>query len=201
MESCTSYQPWHDKQTHRTFLKPDSGKCRHDYFYFIDEELGLCYLRVPTWCPYRLQFYFNGHNWLTRQLDKHGIRYKMLDNAFIEVDDWDQAQQLAERFDVRTLHRLLDRYAVRFCPVKQTFGEAYHWSLMQAEYATDIVFGTADDLAPVYEEIIRTAIHAVKADQVATFFGKKLHARIIHHRDEETRRFAESQTCFYNPPS
>ena len=175
MESCTSYQPWHDKQTHRTFLKPDSGKCLHYYFYFIDEELGLCYLRVPTWCPYRLQFYFNGHNWLARQLDKRGIRYKMLDNAFIEVDDWDQAQQLAERFDVRTLHRLLDRYAARFCPVTQTFGEAYHWSLMQAEYATDIVFGTADDLAPVYEEIIRTAIHAVKADQVATFFGKKLH--------------------------
>ena len=26
MEICTSYQPWHDKQTHRTFLKPDSGK-------------------------------------------------------------------------------------------------------------------------------------------------------------------------------
>ena len=67
MESCSSYQPWHDKDTHRTFLKPDSGKCLHYYFYFIDEELGLCYLRVPTWCPYRLQFYFNGHNWLARQ--------------------------------------------------------------------------------------------------------------------------------------
>ncbi|MCH7688022.1 MAG: helix-turn-helix transcriptional regulator [Planctomycetes bacterium] len=194
MESCTSYQPWHDKQTHRTFLKPDSGKCLHYYFYFIDEELGLCYLRVPTWCPYRLQFYFNGHNWLARQLDKCGIGYQMLDNAFIEVDDWDKAQQLAERFDVRTLHRILDRYAARFCPVKQTFAEAYHWSLMQVEYATDIVFGTADDLAPVYEEIIRTAIHAVKADQVATFLGKKLHGNYqgemgthFHTRIEGTR--------------
>ena len=88
----------------------------------------------------------------------------------------------------------LDRYAARFCPVTQTFGEAYHWSLMQAEYATDIVFGTADDLAPVYEEIIRTAIHAVKADQVATFFGKKLHGNYegemgthFHTRIEGTR--------------
>ena len=29
MESCPSYQPWHDKSTHRTFLKPTSGKCLH----------------------------------------------------------------------------------------------------------------------------------------------------------------------------
>ena len=26
MESCTSYKPWHDKKTHRTFLRPDGGK-------------------------------------------------------------------------------------------------------------------------------------------------------------------------------
>ncbi len=35
------------------FLRPDTGKCLHYYFYFIDEALGLFYLRVPTWCPFR----------------------------------------------------------------------------------------------------------------------------------------------------
>jgi hypothetical protein len=34
MEACASYRPWHDKTTHRTFLKPTSGKCLHYYFYF-----------------------------------------------------------------------------------------------------------------------------------------------------------------------
>jgi len=175
METCTSYQPWHDKATQQTYLKPDSGKCLHYYFYFIDEELGLCYLRVPTWCPFRLQFYFNGHNWLARQLDQRGIGYTMLDNAFLDIDDWNQAQRLADRFNVRRLHRRLDKYAARCCPVRATFGETYHWSLMQTEYATDIVFRTADDLQPLYEEITRTAIHSVKADKVATFLGRKLH--------------------------
>jgi hypothetical protein len=52
----------------RTFLRPATGKCLHYYFYFIDAELGLIYLRVPTWCPFRLQFYCNGHSWLARQL-------------------------------------------------------------------------------------------------------------------------------------
>src|ERR1700738_5349764 len=73
MEACGAYQPWHDKQTHRTFVRPDSGKCLHYYFYFIDAELGLVYLRVPTWAPFRLQFYCNGHSWLARQLTAEGI--------------------------------------------------------------------------------------------------------------------------------
>ncbi|OQY97846.1 MAG: hypothetical protein B6D35_13245 [Candidatus Brocadia sp. UTAMX2] len=61
-ESCASYTPWHDKNTHKTFLKYDpSGRCLHYYFYFIHEILGLCYVRVPTWIPFRLQVYFNGH--------------------------------------------------------------------------------------------------------------------------------------------
>ena len=47
MEACPSYKPWHDKTTHKTFLRPDSGKCLHYYFYFVDERYGLCYLRVP----------------------------------------------------------------------------------------------------------------------------------------------------------
>src|SRR5271165_3127164 len=48
MEACDAYQPWHDKQTHKTFIRPDSGKCLHYYFYFQDAKFGLVYLRVPT---------------------------------------------------------------------------------------------------------------------------------------------------------
>ena len=65
-------------------IRPDSGKCLHYYFYFIDEEVGLCYLRVPTWCPFRLQFYCNGHAWLESKLIANGIGYAMADNAFTD---------------------------------------------------------------------------------------------------------------------
>jgi len=43
LEPCLSFKPWHDKKSGRTFLKPDDGKCIHYYFYFVDEDLGLCY--------------------------------------------------------------------------------------------------------------------------------------------------------------
>lgn len=74
LEPCTSYKPWHDKKTHRTFLKYDSGKCLHYYFYLIDEQLGLCYVRVLTWCPFRLQIYFNGPSWLAAQLRRRHVQ-------------------------------------------------------------------------------------------------------------------------------
>jgi hypothetical protein len=174
MEACSSYKPWHDKNTHRTFLKPDTGKCLHYYFYFIDEELGLTYVRVPTWAPFRLQVYFNGHNWLARKLAEAGIDYQLLDNAFVHIADLDAAQKLVEQLTAIKLHRALDRFAQRYCPVIRRLGVDYHWTLMQLEYATDIVFKKQRDLAPIYETLTRTAIHTVKPEHVATFLGRKL---------------------------
>ena len=174
METCASFRPWHDKNTQRTSLKPSTSKCLHYYFYFIDEIFGLCYVRVPTWAPFRLQVYFNGHQWLARRLDKEGIAYELADNAFLRVADFERAQQLADRLDARQLHRRLDRWARRFCPVGQRFRSGYHWSLMQAEYATDVLFQRQADFQPLYANIVRTAVHTVQAEQVATFLGRKL---------------------------
>jgi hypothetical protein len=176
MEPCMSYKPWHDKNTHKTFLKYDSGKCLHYYFYFINTELGLCYLRVPTWAPFRLQFYFNGHNKMAAQLGKKGIDAAMLDNCFVSIEDFDKAQTLANDVNVKRIHRILDGATRLYCPVIKNFNDSYHWSIMQAEYATDIIFKRQSDLGPIYDELVRTAIHAVKADNIATFLGRNLHA-------------------------
>lgn len=176
MESCPSFRPWHDKATGKTFLRGTESKCLHYYFYFIEAGLGLCYLRVPTWAPFRLQFYCNGHNLLAAKLDERGIAYDLLDNAFAKIADFKQAQALSDELRVDTLHRRLDRIARRYCPVVRHFPSAYHWSLMQVEYATDLVFDRQADLKPIYDTLVRTAIHAVKAEHVATFLGRRLQA-------------------------
>lgn len=174
MESCESYKPWHDKQSGKTFLRPDSGRCLHYYFYFIDPELGLCFLRVPTWAPFRLQFYFNGHNLLASKLEEQGIGYELIDNAFVDIEDWARGQKLADDWKVSDLHKALDWFVDMFCPVTEKLRSSYHWSIMQVEYATDIVFDRREALQDVYGTLTRTAIHTVKPDQVATFLGRKL---------------------------
>jgi hypothetical protein len=174
MEACDAYKPWHDKQTHKTFVRPDSGKCLHYYFYFQDARFGLVYLRVPTWAPFRLQFYCNGHSWLARKLTAEGIGYTMADNAFVRIDNWARAQELADSLSPDQLHRALDRYAAQCCPVSDTFGQSYHWSLMQVEYATDLAFRSTTTLSPLYEQLIRETVLSVKAEQIATFLGRQI---------------------------
>ena len=174
MEPCATYKPWHDKETGKTYLVPDDGKCLHYYFYFIDPELGLSYVRVPTWLPCRLQIYFNGHNWLAGQLRKLDIDYQLLDNAFIRIGDWPRAQRLANGWEARRLHRKLEEFARAYCPIFRDFATGYHWSADQCEYATDIVFRKQADLQAIYENLTRTAIHTVKPDNIATFLGRKL---------------------------
>ena len=110
------------------------------------------------------------------------------------MEDFAKAQHLADSLQVKTLHRRLDQVAKRFCPVIRHFPSGYHWTLMQVEFATDGVFKYPSDLCPLYETIIRTAIHTVKPQQVATFLGRKLHGAYqgeigndFHTRIEGTR--------------
>ena len=177
MEACGSYTPWHDKQSGKTYLKGAQGKCLHYYLYFIDPYLGYGYIRVPTWCPFKLQVYINGHNILANELTKSGIKFSMIDNAFDYIEDFEKAQKLCNDLNVKQIHKHIDGLAEKYCPVISSFNQVSHWSIMQAEYATDIVFKKQEYLQNIYSELTATAIHTVKPDNIATFLGHKIDPR------------------------
>jgi hypothetical protein len=95
---------------------------------FIDEQFALCYVRVPTWAPFRLQIYFNGHSWLARQLLQAGIPFEMADDAFVCIADPEKGQALADSLNAQTLHERLALWAQRFCPVLRHFRSACRFS-------------------------------------------------------------------------
>jgi len=103
-----------------------------------------------------------------------GIDFHMLDNAFVTLDDPTEAQRLADSLDATMLHKRLDQRALRFGPVLRHFRNGVHWSFMQVEYATDVVFRQQAKFQPLYEAIVRTAVHVIKAEHVAMFLGHKL---------------------------
>lgn len=174
VEACSSYRPWHHKPTGKNFLKGRSGKCLHYYVYFIDPDWGLCYLRIPTWAPFRMQFYCNGHNRLSAKLAKAGISHRLLDNLIVDVVDYQRAQELSDALKVEELHHRLDAWVERFFPCLLIFTNRCHWSIMQCEYATDLIFKRPEDLAPLSDALVRSAVHVVKAEDVATFLGREL---------------------------
>ena len=154
MEPCGTCKPWHDNKTHRTYLKPDDGKCLPYYAYFIDKDRGLCYARVPSWCPFRLQVYSNGHSYLARQLSKRTIEYRLRDNAFGWIADSERAQEPADEFSVEMRHRKLD------------------------EFATDVVFAKPADWQAIYDRLTRAAIHTVKPDNIAPLPGPQTEGQL-----------------------
>jgi hypothetical protein len=78
---------------------------------------------------------------------------------------------------VETRHERLDLFAEQYCPIIKQLSFRYHWSIMHAEYATDIVFKHQKDLQLIYGHLTRTAIHTAKPENIATFHGIKLDHR------------------------
>ena len=171
IDACDAYKPWHHKQSGKTFIRAGQWQVPALHGSPV-RQFGLVYLRVPTWAPFRLQFYCHGHNWLAHRLTAKGIGYRMADNASIRIDDWQRAQELANELSPDQLHRALDRYAAPCCPVAEVFGLAYHWSLMQVEYTTNLEFRSTTTLGPPYEQLVRHSVLDVKVEQVAGFLGR-----------------------------
>jgi len=173
LEVNKTYKPWHNKETGKTYFIGDSTKCLTYYFYFIDREFGLCFMRVPTIAPYKVDFYFNGHNWLETKLKKKGMAYQKDDNAFTYIADYEEAQKLSDRLRVEDLHKALDILIKRYCPMPAEWELSFNYTINQVEYACDILFKSEAALKPLYDNIIKTAMHTVTPDNIANFLGKR----------------------------
>jgi hypothetical protein len=173
MESCRCYKTQKDERTGFLCLQNSPGKCLHYYIYIMDEELGLCYLRIPTWAPFRLQFYFNGHDRLERQLKENGISYKKNDNAFVHISDFKRANELAANLDPDFLAKKFNDIARKWVSVFDRFHGHLRWSILQAELATDMVFKNSHTLPSIYDDIVRTAICDIKCRDVYQFLGRR----------------------------
>ena len=148
------------------------------YFYFLDPEFGLVYVRLQTWFPFTIQVYVNGHDWLARQMVQAQLGFVQQDNAFTQLDDPQQAQRLADGFAQLAWVGILDRWAKQFNPLlgQPWLGErGYYWVIDQAEYSTDVLFRSRAELAALYPRLLDHATLQFSAQDILTFLGRRLH--------------------------
>jgi len=173
LELLNTYDPWYDKEAKRAYFNFATTKRLVYYVYFIDKLLGLCYIKVPSIAPFALSFYFNGHGLLANKLTKAEIGFTKQDNAFVSIDDCEQAQILSDNIDVKEIHKILDSIAKRFVPFPTEWDIRYQWSLSEVEYSYDIIFADYDTLKPIYDNIITTAMHTITPENIANYLGKR----------------------------
>lgn len=149
------------------------------YYYRLDPEFGLMYVRLETWFPYTIQVYVNGHDWLARQMLKAGLGFIQHDNAFTQLDDAQRSQQLADRFAQLGWVKQLSRWAHQVNPHIRAGGwlegKNYYWVTEQAEYATDILFASRSKLGELYPRLVDHAAVNFSARDILCFLGRKLH--------------------------
>jgi hypothetical protein len=157
------------------------AKCLHLYFYIVDRDFGLMHIRLQTWLPLTIQVCMNGREWLARQMQRAGIEYEQKDNCFTRIADLPRAQALMDRFVQLPWAQRLNRWARRVNPWLAAGARprlrSYYWTMRQGEYATDVMFRQAEDLAAVYPALCRQAIEQFSSPQVLRFLGRRTNTR------------------------
>jgi hypothetical protein len=165
------------KTENKIELKARRRKCLHIYFYFIDKDYGLCYFRVQTFFPFKLQVYCNAHEKLALDMQNAKIEYSKADNCFTWISDIIKAQQLSDNINVSSFHSKLDQWVEKFVPILKRLSQIwvmkYHWSIKQVEYSTDIIFQSEERLNILYGQLLNYCNNTVIPEDVMSFLGKR----------------------------
>lgn len=194
VENCQTFQPV--KQENGLLqLRSVTRKCKYYYFYYLDKTFGFMHVKLQTWFPFMIQIYINGREMMKHKFDENNISYRMYDNSFFEISDIDKAQELADKFDSKSLCRQLDLFAHKVNPyldtVENILHAGYHWCVDQCEYATDVMFKSREALEDIYPSLVGHAFYNFKCTDVFSFLGRKLDAKFLGEAVSDYRKRPE----------
>ena len=198
VEPCLSYDIYRNRAIQRLELIKRQRKCLWIYHYWIDPRWGFMSARIQTWFPFDIFVCLNGREWLGRQMDQAGIGYRRVENCFPWIEDPEGAQRLMSGQPhtrwlrpLRQLSRMLNPAHGRIfrgLPIE------YYWTVHQAEWATDLMFRCAGELAAMYPALVRGAMECFASPAVMRFLGKRVHGNFtgevvsdVSHRPEGIR--------------
>ena len=175
LEPCNTFKAVYDSNSGRPQLRAETSKCKHLYFYYDHIEYGFMSIRLQTWAPYEIQIALNGRQWLRRLLDKSNSGYILEGNKFLDLQDYDLAQQLLNsQLDTRWIELLTGFTAQVFPSMPLQLGERmeYYWTLWQSEWAKDYIFYNPQELQDYMGHLLRYAFITGTGDCVLRYMGR-----------------------------
>jgi hypothetical protein len=177
VESCSTYRL---RKNAEGLIAPrkEAGKCTHYYHYFQHPRLGLCYVRIQTWFPFRVHVGINGREWLFQQLRQQNIPFQHRGNLLLRVQDPAKAQALLDE-QLRTdwpamLQELVEPIHPLWSYLHTSVHTPYYWMAEQSEWATDVTFHSPDFMAKWYPRFLRHGIETLSCKDVLRYLGKKV---------------------------
>jgi hypothetical protein len=152
--------------------------CHVLYHYQIHPQFGWMHARIQSWFPFHIQVCVNGREWLARQMDEAGLRYRKQGNCFVSVQDYERAQQLLNQQLRTNWVEMLEGFADQLNPVRRAifdkYPTEYYWTCYQSEWATDVVFKDAEYLKRLMRRLLPHGLLNLSSGDILRFLGKKV---------------------------
>lgn len=179
VELGSSYAIKRDAKTQQPQLAISPRKCLFLYHYLMHPVFGFMSIRLQTWFPFAVQMCLNGREWLARQMDQAGMRYRRHDNCFTWVEDFARAQTLlneqVKTHWVQLLNPIIEQvHPLLFSQMSVNYPMKYFWTCQDSEWATDLIFRKADQLRRLVPQLLHLGVVSFSSPDVLRFMGKKV---------------------------
>lgn len=153
-----------------------SVQVTHYYFYVLDEDFGLAFIKVCTYLPFEVKVCFNGHEWAKRQLATAGVTFEPLENGFASCADPARLQALCHQLTAATIQAFVDRWVDQLpwplTPAERAAGYRHDLSVWQLEVSRTQVFADPAQGRALVEHLIRENLDLGRPDRVRLIFGR-----------------------------
>jgi len=153
----------------------------HYYFYILDEDFGLFFIKVCTYFPFDVKVCLNGHEWAKQQLRKEGIGFEALSNGFRSCENPERLQTLCRQLDAEKIQALFDRWVVQLpwplTEAQRAAGYRHQLSIWQMEVSRTQVFADPEQGWALVEALIRDNLDLGRPDRVSLIFDRQVTKR------------------------
>jgi hypothetical protein len=148
------------------------------YFYILDEDFGLCFIKFSSYPPFNVRVWINGHEWAKRQVAKRGVAFEDLDNGFFTCERPEVLQQVCDSLGAEHIERFFRKWLRRlphpFTAADRREGFRYTLSIMQMEVSLTQVFDRPLHGRQFFEEVIRDNLDIGRPDRVQLLFERRV---------------------------
>ena len=165
----------------------------HYYFYILDEEFGLGFIKVCSYLPFEVKVCFNGHEWAKQQLRQEGIEFEALDNGFATCADPKRLQEICHSLSAEKIQAYFDHWVDKLpwplTAPERAAGYGHQLSIWQVEVSRTQIFIDPAQGRALVEAIIHDNLDLGRPDRVSLLFERRVtkatpsefHTRVIQH--------------------
>lgn len=148
------------------------------YFYVLDDDFGLGFVKIASYFPYPAKVWVNGHEWAKRQAAKVGLGFRELSNGFAACDDPAHLQAVCDRLGPGDLQAFFDRWTT-LVPTPLTAADragGYWWelSLRQVEVSRTLAFDAPRRAQGFFEALVADNLGIGRPDEVKLIFARQI---------------------------